>query len=155
MKLLIPLAIAALTFLLVLLQPTKADYSTACSPADAEIVRLLNVKRAEATQADGIRRPPLQTSEALCRAADIRATELRTKFSHTRPNGTSFGTVLTQVGVAYRKAAEFTYYIAWSPKATVDVWWRYEFRRTETLRPAYRYAGAACCGYAVALLVKP
>lgn len=58
---------------------------------DAEHLREINSRRA----ANGL--PPLALSETLCRAARIRAKEIMTSMSHTRPNGSSCFSALTEV----------------------------------------------------------
>jgi len=42
---------------------------------------------------------PLTLDEDLCRAAQIRANEIVKKFSHERPDGTAYNTVLTECGI--------------------------------------------------------
>ena len=49
---------------------------------------------------------PLSLLPALSRAADTRARELGTAFSHTRPNGQAGFTVLTEHQISYATAAE-------------------------------------------------
>lgn len=44
---------------------------------------------------------PLTLDEDLCRAAQIRANEIVKKFSHERPDGTAYNTVLTECGITY------------------------------------------------------
>ncbi len=39
-------------------------------------------------------------------AAQVRAMECEQRFSHTRPNGTSFATALKEQNVSYRRAGE-------------------------------------------------
>lgn len=48
----------------------------------------------------------LVLDEELCRAAQIRANEIVNNFSHTRPNGTSCGTVLTDCSIKYSARGE-------------------------------------------------
>ena len=48
----------------------------------------------------------LTLDEDLCRAAQIRANEIVTNFSHTRPDGTSCKTVLTELSIPYSSRAE-------------------------------------------------
>lgn len=55
-------------------------------------------------------------------AADLRAKEIITKFSHTRPNGTSCFTVLSETGVSYRSAGENIAYGQRSPQAVMTSW---------------------------------
>ena len=58
-----------------------------------EIVKLINAERAR------IGLHELKVSPKVMQAAQIRAGECTTQFSHTRPDGTSFGTVFMEVGL--------------------------------------------------------
>ncbi|MDY6396458.1 MAG: CAP domain-containing protein [Treponema sp.] len=48
----------------------------------------------------------LALDEDLCKAAQIRANEIVSKFSHTRPNGTSCFTVLNELSISYSAVGE-------------------------------------------------
>jgi len=48
----------------------------------------------------------LTLDEELCRAAQIRANEIVKSFSHTRPNGKSCFTVLSDLSISYSAAGE-------------------------------------------------
>ena len=48
----------------------------------------------------------LMLDEDLCKAAQIRANEIVSKFSHTRPNGTSCFTVLKELSISYSAVGE-------------------------------------------------
>ena len=50
--------------------------------------------------------PSLTLDSFLVEAANIRAKELRDSFSHTRPNGSSCFTVLSELGISYGTACE-------------------------------------------------
>ena len=54
----------------------------------SEVLRLTNIERAK----EGVQ--PLKYNKALQDAAMIRAKEISVKFSHERPNGTSYKTIL-------------------------------------------------------------
>jgi uncharacterized protein YkwD len=49
---------------------------------------------------------PLAWNDALAGAAQLRASELNSNFSHTRPDGTEFTTVLSQFGIRTTAWAE-------------------------------------------------
>ena len=49
---------------------------------------------------------PVKYSPLLSEAANVRSSELRKNFSHTRPNGTSCFTVLKEFDISYFSAAE-------------------------------------------------
>lgn len=50
--------------------------------------------------------PSLTLDSSLVEAASIRAKELSNSFSHTRPNGSSCFTVLSELGISYGTAGE-------------------------------------------------
>ena len=70
------------------LQSTAANSSYA-----AQVVSLVNAERAR----QGL--PALTVSTTVQQAAQTRAGELQTSFSHTRPSGASCFTALTEAGV--------------------------------------------------------
>lgn len=81
-----------------------------------QVVELVNAERAK----EGL--APLTIDEKVQAAAQVRAVESKTSFSHTRPNGSSFATALKEQGVTYRRAGEN---IAWgqrSPEEVVNAW---------------------------------
>jgi uncharacterized protein YkwD len=79
----------------------------------AEVVRLVNVERARA----GL--PALSgNNSGLNSAATVRAGELVTLFSHTRPNGTSWSTVLGEYNITGRSWGEN---IAWGQDSAQSV----------------------------------
>ncbi len=81
-----------------------------------QVVALVNIERAK----EGI--SPLTVDTNVQEAAQVRAKEIESSFSHTRPDGSSFSTALTEQNVSYRRAGEN---IAWgqrSPKEVVNAW---------------------------------
>ena len=81
-----------------------------------EVVNLVNIERAK----EGL--APLTIDTKVQAAAQVRAQECEQRFSHTRPNGTSFSTALKEQNVSYRSAGEN---IAWgqkSPQEVVTAW---------------------------------
>lgn len=81
-----------------------------------QVVELVNAERAR----EGLSALTLETD--MTDAAMVRATEIQSSFSHTRPNGASFATVLKEAGVSYNRAGEN---IAWgqhSPEEVVSAW---------------------------------
>lgn len=77
-----------------------------------QVVNLVNEERAK----EGL--APLTVDEQTGKAATVRAKEIQTNFSHTRPNGSSFSTVLSENQVSYRGAGEN---IAWGQKTPEEV----------------------------------
>ncbi|MCR5737346.1 MAG: hypothetical protein K6G64_06835 [Eubacterium sp.] len=76
------------------------------------VVELVNNERAKA----GLGKVTL--NETLNNAAQLRAKESAVSFSHTRPNGTAFSTVLQEYSISYRGAGEN---IAWGQKTPEEV----------------------------------
>ena len=147
MKLLIPLAIAALTFLIVLIVPNSAaDGAAACNSTDLQTIALFNAERTKATAIDGIRRPTLVATDLMCRIADLRCQELLRRTSHYRPDGSWFSTAYDQLGQTYEKAGEV---IAWgyrTPSSVVAAWMRSPTHKALILRKAYTETGVGWCG---------
>ena len=74
-------------------------------------------------------------------AALIRAKEIQSSFSHTRPNGSSFSTVLKEQGIRYSGAGEN---IAWgqiSPEAVMEAWMNSDGHRANILNPKFTKLG--------------
>lgn len=83
---------------------------------------------------------PLTYDTTLSRAANIRAVEIKSLFSHTRPNGQSCFTVLDEVGYSYRSAGENIAYGQRSAKEVMDAWMNSEGHRANILGD-YDYIG--------------
>lgn len=66
---------------------------------------------------------PLSSFGALQSACDIRANELETLFSHTRPNGTDCYSVLNELGISYTSAAENIAAGRSDSWDTINDWW--------------------------------
>ena len=100
-----------------------------------QVVALVNIERAK------VGLPALTMSEDLNRAAQIRAKEIVQSFSHTRPNGSSFSSVLKENGISYRGAGEN---IAWgqrTPEAVVNAWMNSAGHRANILNKNYTTIG--------------
>ena len=67
---------------------------------ELEVFRLLNEER----QSKGLH--PLTLNAAAHAAAEVRAEEASRNWSHTRPNGTLWHTILAEFGISYRTAGE-------------------------------------------------
>ena len=100
-----------------------------------QVVDLVNQERVKA----GLKKVTLDKNiEA---AALIRAKEIEVSFSHTRPNGSSFSTVLKENGIGYRGAGEN---IAWgqtSPEAVMNAWMNSEGHRANILNASFTKIG--------------
>ncbi len=82
----------------------------------------------------------LTYDSTLAKAADIRAKEIRTLFSHTRPDGRSCFTVLDEVGYSYRSAGENIAYGQRSASEVMNAWMNSEGHRANILGN-YDYIG--------------
>ena len=75
------------------------------------------------------------------KAAMIRVKEIEVSFSHTRPNGSSFSSVLKENGISYHGAGEN---IAWgqtSPKEVMKAWMNSDGHRANILNPNFKKIG--------------
>ena len=107
----------------------------------AELFRLTNLERQKA----GV---PLlrEPSSALLAAAAIRAEEINTFFSHTRPDGSDCFTVLE--GIDYRTAGENIWRGtagAYTPEHVIGRWMASDGHRENILNPAFTTVGIGFC----------
>lgn len=103
--------------------------------AAKKVADLVNQERGKAGLA------PLEIKVNLQAAAQVRAKEIEKSFSHTRPNGSSFSTVLAENGVDYRGSGEN---IAWgqrSPEEVMNGWMNSEGHRANILNKNFKYIG--------------
>lgn len=110
--------------------PDKDDKSFAEQVAD-----LVNKERAKAGLS------PLAFDKEISSAAMVRTKEIETSFSHTRPDGRRFSTVLTDNGIKFRGAGEN---IAWgyvSPEKVMEAWMNSAGHRANILDPDYKKIG--------------
>lgn len=105
-----------------------------------EILRLVNIERAK----EGIA-PLTMDNSNLTAAAQLRATELPTLYSHTRPDGTSCFTALSEFGVTYRYAGENIAAGYPSAAAVVNGWMNSEGHRANIMNPNYKKLGVGYC----------
>ena len=100
-----------------------------------QVVELVNAERAK------VNLPALTMTTKLNEAALVRAKETVQSFSHTRPNGSSFSTVLKENGISFQGAGEN---IAWgqrTPEQVVNAWMNSEGHRANILNPRYTSIG--------------
>lgn len=64
----------------------------------------------------------VKVSPLLSEAANIRAGEIKENFTHTRPNGTSCFTAMSELGFQYRSAAENIAYGQKNPESVMNAW---------------------------------
>ncbi|MBQ9768182.1 MAG: CAP domain-containing protein [Lachnospiraceae bacterium] len=99
------------------------------------ITELVNEHRAAAGLS------PVEYSAELSDAAQTRAFEIEKSFSHTRPDGRYFSTVLKDHGISYRYSGEN---IAWgqkSPEQVVTAWMNSAGHRANILNKSFTKLG--------------
>ena len=106
------------------------------------VVNLVNVERAKA----GLK--PLEIDIKVVAAAQIRAKEVITTFSHTRPDGSSCFTALSQTGASYKGAGENIARGQRSPEQVVKKWMASEGHRANILNGNFKYIGVGVEGTA-------
>lgn len=97
-------------------EPEIPDTSEEDSSYAAQVVHLVNEERAKAGLS------ALTVDTGLEAAGLVRAQEIVSNFSHTRPDGTSFSTAIREQNVSFRGAGEN---IAWgqrSPEEVMNAW---------------------------------
>lgn len=100
-----------------------------------QVVDLVNAERVKA----GL--TTLTIDSGIEAAALVRAKETEISFSHTRPNGSSFSTALTEQGVSFRGSGEN---IAWgqrTPQEVMTGWMNSDGHRANILNPKYTKIG--------------
>lgn len=100
-----------------------------------QVAKLVNEQRA----ANGLK--PLKLSNELCASANVRAKEIQSVFSHTRPNGTSCFTVLKENGISYTYAGENIAYGQKTPEAVMNSWMNSSGHRANILNTKVEYIG--------------
>ncbi len=100
-----------------------------------QVVNLVNTERAK----EGL--APLSVDKKVQAAAQVRAVEIKSSFSHTRPNGSNFSTALKEQGVSYRRSGEN---IAWgqrTPEEVVKAWMNSAGHRANIMNKSFTKIG--------------
>ena len=100
-----------------------------------QVVELVNVERAK----EGL--AALTFDEQMGNAALVRAKETEQSFSHTRPDGRSFSTALTDAGVTYRSAGENIAYGQKTPQQVVEGWMNSPGHRANIMNSGFTRIG--------------
>ena len=116
---------------------TGASTGSQNSSAASEVVRLTNSTRTQNGYA------ALTEDSALSKAAAVRAREIASSFSHTRPSGSSFSSVLSESGVSYRRAGENIASGQKSASEVVNAWMNSSGHRANMLSSSYSRIGTA------------
>ena len=107
----------------------------------AEVVKLVNMERAK------VGLSALSSANAkLNKAANIRVKETVVSFSHTRPNGKSCFTALSEVGLTtYKLAGENIAAGQQTPSAVMAAWMNSPGHKENILRSQYTSIGVSVC----------
>lgn len=100
-----------------------------------QVVRLVNEERAKA----GLSAVQMQTD--LTQAANIRAKEIKQQFSHTRPDGRSYSSVLTDQGISYRMSGENIAYGQKDANVVMEGWMNSSGHRANILNGNFTKIG--------------
>ena len=100
-----------------------------------QVVKLVNEERAKAGLS------PLSVNSKAANAAQTRAREIEKSFSHTRPDGSSFNTALTEAGVSFRGAGENIAYGQTTPQQVMEGWMDSSGHRANILNANYTSIG--------------
>lgn len=100
-----------------------------------EVIELTNAERRKA----GL--PALSKRLDVTEAAKDRAKEITVKFSHTRPNGESFFTIIDDYNISYIRLGENIAMGYTSPQDVVDGWMASEGHKKNILNPEFKGIG--------------
>lgn len=117
----------------------NASTSTSSNAAfTKEVLRLVNIERAK----EGLSQ--LTTNSTLEKAAYIRSQEIKQSFSHTRPNGSSFSSILKEMNISYQAAGENIAYGQKTPEAVVNAWMNSSGHRANIMSKNFNKLGVGC-----------
>ena len=103
-----------------------------------QVVELVNNER----RSRGIRE--IRTFPLLAQAANIRANEIIQKWDHTRPDGRSCFTVISDLGIKSTARGENIGMGYGSPSAVVQGWMESDGHRANILNGNFNYIGVGC-----------
>ena len=121
-------------------QTPGEDNDTAQGDYASQVVALVNAERAKYGLS------ALKADSRVQQAAQVRASETVQSFSHTRPNGSSFSTALTEAGVSYTRSGENIAYGQSTPQQVVNAWMNSSGHRANILNESFTTIGV---GYTV------
>lgn len=108
------------------------------SSYEQQVLNLVNKER----RSQGL--SALSLSAEAQQAARVRAKEIVSSFSHTRPNGTSCFTVLNEIGAKYTSAGENIAKGQKTPEQVVEAWMNSPSHRANILSSKYTKLGVGC-----------
>ena len=118
----------------------EQDNGTSQGDYASQVVALVNAERAKYGLS------ALKVDSRVQQAAQVRAAETVQSFSHTRPNGSSFSTALTEAGVSYTRSGENIAYGQSTPQQVVNAWMNSSGHRANILNESFTTIGV---GYTV------
>ena len=108
------------------------------SAYEAQVISLVNAERKKAGLS------PLSANQKVTEAARLRCQEQTVSFSHTRPNGTRFSSVLDEADISYMGAGENIAYGQRSAEEVMETWMNSSGHRANILREEYTEIGVGC-----------
>ena len=121
-------------------QTPEEDNDASQGDYASQVVALVNAERAKYGLS------ALKVDSRVQQAAQVRAKETVQSFSHTRPNGSSFSTALTEAGVSYTRSGENIAYGQSTPQQVVQTWMNSSGHRANILNENFTTIGV---GYTV------
>ena len=103
-----------------------------------EVIRLVNIER----QKNGL--SPLKKNNELCNVATARANEITVLFEHTRPNGSSFSTIMKEFNISYRAVGENIAAGQRTAAEVMDDWMNSQGHRENILSTYFGEIGVGC-----------
>lgn len=100
-----------------------------------QVLQLINAERAK----NGLGALTMNTNAQ--KAAQVRANEIVSQFSHTRPNGQSCFTALKEFNVSYSTAGENIAYGQPDAKSVVNAWMNSSGHRANILKGSFKQTG--------------
>lgn len=116
-------------------EPDASDDTVSYGSYAEAVLTLVNRYRAE----NGL--SALTLDKSLCKAAETRAREIVSTFSHTRPNGASCFTVLSESGISYGSAGENIAYGQDSATEVMSAWMNSSGHRANILGSSFAKLG--------------
>ena len=116
----------------------KPDDNGYNSSYEQQVLNLVNKER----RSQGL--SALSLSAEAQQAARVRAKEIVSSFSHTRPNGKSCFTVLNEIGAKYTSAGENIAKGQKTPEQVVEAWMNSPSHRANILSSKYTKLGVGC-----------
>lgn len=106
-----------------------------------EVVDLINEERAKVGAA------PLAANDTLNEVAKVRAKEIATYFSHTRPDGSSCFSAIEGLNIRWKALGENIAGGFDEPARVMNAWMHSEGHRSNILNKSFESVGVACYNY--------